>query len=125
MTNTLNLIEEFNVNYDTYYDILLKKYYEYGYTDLKSIILSKSTERIANSAFMNCKSLTEIELPNSYVYIGKYAFYGCTSLSSIKLPSALEIINNSAFKLCEVLTTIVLPNTIKKIGVSAFNQCFH
>lgn len=96
MTNTLNLIEEFNVNYD----ILLKKYYEYGYTDLKSIILSKSTERIANSAFMNCKSLTEIELPNSYVYIGKYAFSGCMSLKNITLPNSISRLDNKTFSGC-------------------------
>jgi len=41
---------------------------------------------IANSAFLDCSSLTSIIIPDSVTSIGSYAFWRCTSLMAINIP---------------------------------------
>ena len=42
--------------------------------------------KIQSSAFVNCKSITEVYIPNSIVEIGYGAFSGCSALEKMTLP---------------------------------------
>ena len=45
---------------------------------------------IADSAFKDCTSLTNIEIPEGVKSIGGDAFAGCTSLTNIKIPKGVK-----------------------------------
>ena len=57
------------------------KYAFYGYdkmSDIERIVLPSGLTRIEDSAFMNCKRLREVIIPNSVEYLS--GFYGCSSI---------------------------------------------
>lgn len=75
-------------------------------TQIESIIIPDSVTRIYNSAFKNCKKLTEAVLPKRLNAIKYDTFYGCTSLSSIFIPDSVESIGLSAFYGCTSLESV-------------------
>lgn len=56
----------------------------YG-TSFNKIIIGSDAERIGNSIFRGCNSLTSVTIPNSIKDIGDYVFYGCSALKAIYL----------------------------------------
>ena len=82
-----------------------------------------SVTSIRNYAFLECTSLTSIEIPNSVTWIGFRAFSGCSSLTSIKIPNSVTYIENDAFSGCDSLTSVVIGNSVTSIGDSAFSDC--
>ena len=78
---------------------------------------------IGESAFYYCKSLTNIEIPNSVTSIGYMAFNFCSSLTSIEIPNSVTSIGNRAFSHCSSLTSIEIPNSVTSIGDYAFQAC--
>ena len=52
---------------------------------------------IGDCAFLVCKSLTSINIPNSVTNIGDYAFYRCSSLTKIIIPSSVVNMNGNPF----------------------------
>ncbi len=58
--------------------------------------LHAGTKLIADSAFLDCTSLTGITLPDGVVAIGHSAFNECERLASITLPQSLKTISNYA-----------------------------
>lgn len=63
---------------------------------------------IDHHAFVDCKNLNQVEIPNSIIDIGYNAFYGCIGLTSISIPSSVETISSSAFLGCTNLEYITL-----------------
>ena len=78
---------------------------------------------IEKSAFYECSSLTNIEIPEGVTEIEWYTFEGCTSLISIKLPKSITEIGNSAFLGCSSLTDIEIPEGVLGIRDSTFYGC--
>ena len=72
-------------------------------------------------AFVDCKFLAGITLPESVTSIGNNAFVS-SGVVSINLPDGLESIGEAAFSRCHALQTIVIPGSIKTIGDSAFSN---
>ena len=70
---------------------------------------------IGERAFLECVSLTSINIPSSVKSIGESAFYECYSLTSINIPSSVTSIGEAAFYQCSNLTTITLPKHIKNV----------
>lgn len=58
------------------------------------------------SAFANCESLINVQLPEELTEICNNAFANCKSLVSVKLPEELTEIGNNAFYNCRSLNTI-------------------
>lgn len=78
---------------------------------------------IDNSAFLWCRDLTSVIIPNSVKKIGDSSFYRCLSLSSVKIENGLDSIGKSAFEGCSSLTYMCIPNSVTVIGDKAFASC--
>ncbi|MCQ2200085.1 MAG: leucine-rich repeat domain-containing protein [Paludibacteraceae bacterium] len=78
---------------------------------------------IGASAFVNCTSLTSINIPNSVTSIGEAAFSGCAAITSIEIPESVTTIGMTAFMNCTSLTSINIPNSVTTIGANAFSGC--
>lgn len=115
------------------------------------VVIPAGTQQIAPGAFVDCKGMTEVIIPNSVVLvgecafynmteltkvtfggdaivnltIGKFAFRGCTSLGEISFEkdSRVSTIGDGAFQGCSFLGKITIPATVASIGASAFRDC--
>ena len=86
-------------------------------------VISKRTKTIANKAFLDCKELISIEIPNSVTKIGYSAFEGCTNLTSIVIPESVTEISECTFRNCTALQHVEIPNSVVSIGYAAFEGC--
>ena len=96
---------------------------EYGYSELRKVVLPSTLTSIGESAFYGCQELEEINLPDGIVTIAKAAFQSCVSLKNIQLPGGLLAISDNAFYNCSSLGAIELPANLINIGKSAFSGC--
>ncbi len=78
---------------------------------------------IGSYAFVNCKGLTSITIPDSVTSIGEGAFADCDGLTSITIPDSVTSIGENAFMYCECLTSITIPDSVTSIGRGAFSGC--
>lgn len=80
---------------------------------------------LANYAFFECESLTEVKLPESIASIGTRAFSGCLYLSRINFPDAIARIGENAFFGCRSLVEIAFGegSALCAVGVNAFYYC--
>jgi hypothetical protein len=74
------------------------------------------------SAFMGCKHLTHITMPETITRIEGAAFEGCSSLVSINLPEGLNYLGYRAFFGCVSLSNLTLPSTIEDIDYGALDS---
>ena len=92
-------------------------------------------KEIDSHAFLNCKKLASITLPNSVTYLGENnptsiegsgVFEGCESLTSFKFPSSYASNNlpSFTFKNCKNLATINWNGyNPKRLNKNAFGNC--
>ena len=90
---------------------------------LASVTIPNSVTSIKWWAFRNCSSLVSITIPNSVTSIGNSAFQSCSSLTSIVIPNSVTSIESGTFSGCSSLTSINIPNGVTTIGSSAFHGC--
>ena len=64
---------------------------------IPSEIDGKKVTRIGEQAFLDCSSLTSINIPESVKNIYHSAFRDCTSLASINLPDGVKIGKNTFY----------------------------
>ncbi len=91
--------------------------------NLTSITIPEGITLIDDCAFRGCSKLTSITIPPTVTEIGYYAFYGCSALRSITIPDGVTYIGDMAFYWCGTLTSITLPDSITAITSSAFAGC--
>ena len=94
-----------------------------GCRGMTELTLPNSVTSIGGNAFEGCNGLTELILPNSVTSIGDSAFEGCSGLTELILPSSVTSIGDYAFYGCSGLTELTLPNGVRSIGDSAFSGC--
>lgn len=71
--------------------------------------------------FMNWKSVTELNIPESIRTIGDYCFYGCEKLESVSFPAELSTVSQYAF--CGTgLRNVTLPASVSYVGYMAFGR---
>ena len=83
---------------------------------IKSYVIPSSVTSIGNSAFLDCRSLSEIVIPSSVTSIGDRAFSSCDSLSEIVIPSSVTSIGDRAFYKCK------FPDNLKQELISRFGD---
>ena len=86
-------------------------------------IIPDGIKLICGGAFLECKKLTSVDIPNSVTGIARIAFWNCSGLSSINIPNSVTSISTQAFQGCTSLTSLIIPNSVKYIGSSAFSNC--
>ncbi len=74
--------------------------------EIKSIKLNDGIKTIPIGTFVNCKSLTELTIPDSVVSIGTIILSG-SGVKTIKIPASVQKIDDSAFLNVEDQITIV------------------
>ncbi len=78
---------------------------------------------IADSAFISCRGLTSITIPNSVTSIEIRAFKSCTGLTTVTIPSSMTKIGYGAFQNCTGLISVTIPTSVAIIGSAAFATC--
>ena len=78
---------------------------------------------IGEKAFLNCKNLHTVSLPNSIITIGGEAFKACEGIVSLSLPNSIKSIGFGAFSDCTCLKSIELPNKLARISDYLFWNC--
>ena len=86
-------------------------------------IVPEGVTAIGYQAFIECSSLTSVDIPSSVTTIGFGAFGGCSFLTSVDIPSSVKTISDSAFHSCSSLTSVTIPSSVTKIGDYAFAFC--
>ena len=94
-----------------------------GALTIPAAIEGKAVTSIGGRAFWNCKSLTNITIPDSVTSIGDHAFRECSGLTSITIPDGVTSIGAMAFHNCASLTSISIPDSVTSIGGGAFGYC--
>ena len=61
---------------------------------------------IGDRAFMNCKTVQSVVVPEGVREIGWFAFSGCISLGGVSLPASVEAICYGAFENCPSALTV-------------------
>ena len=90
---------------------------------LETVTGGDNVVTIADSAFYNCTSLKEFDLPASLMTIADNAFYNCTSLKQLILPEGLMTIGSNAFVNCSSVSEIYVPSTITYMTKGMFKGC--
>lgn len=90
---------------------------------IKSIYIPNGITNIRHKAFEWCDSLESIYIPESVTSIGIEAFYNCGALASIEIPNSVTSIGDKAFMGCESLTSIEIPNNVTSIRDGTFWGC--
>jgi len=76
--------------------------------------------QIGSNAFIYCRSLTGVEIPDGVTCIGYSAFMHCVGLTSVGLPDSVTHIRDRAFNGCTKLANVVIPDSVTSIGNAAF-----
>jgi len=78
---------------------------------------------IWESAFRDCRNITNVYLHENIEYIGSQAFMGCTSLKDLTISEGVKRISGSAFRECSSLTSLTVPDSVEFIDEWAFSDC--
>ena len=78
---------------------------------------------IGNEAFMGCRKLKGIVIPESVTEIGEGAFLHCDSLTLYNIPSCVTELKTGTFARCKKLTAASVPANVKHIGKMCFYGC--
>lgn len=90
---------------------------------LETISIPESVTSIGYTAFGWCESLKTISIPESVTSIGEGAFHRCSSLEKINIPKGVTCISNGTFAGCTSLKSINIPDGVTIIDWYAFDNC--
>ena len=121
-----NIIIPESVMFDntTYYSVSGIDYYAFmGCRELESVTIPESVTKLGYGSFAGCIGLNTIVLPSGVENIPDALFYGCIRLDNVIIPDGVDTIGHSAFYECAGLTEIVIPASVELIDEYAFYGC--
>lgn len=112
-----------------------KKYYSKGNCILtredntvvlgcKNSIIPPEARAIGQRAFMDCKSLKEIEIPSNIEEIGDMAFCECENIRHIYFADGIKKLGDYVFEYCWSLDGIAIPESLTEITLDSFSSSF-
>ena len=78
-----------------------------------------NSDKIGDTTFYNCASITSVEIPNSVTTIGEMAFEDCANLTTVTIPDGVTTIESKAFRACTKLKKIKIPNSDSRNNCNA------
>ena len=96
--------------------------YAYAYS-VRRMEIGANVE-IYDQAFINCRSLASVTIPDGVTSIGTNTFNSCYALASVTIPDGVTSIGTSAFGSCYALASVTIPDGVTSIGNSAFQNCY-
>lgn len=90
---------------------------------LKEINIPGSVETIGRYAFANCEQAVKLTLPNSVKTIEAFAFSRLYSLPELKIPNSVRFIGMYAFQHMKSITTVTLPDSLTEVSRDMFSEC--
>lgn len=90
---------------------------------LEKLIIPEGITSIGNHSLQWCNKLQSVTLPDSVNFIGEYAFYGCRYLTAVDIPDGVTVISGFAFEMCSRIESVTLPASVTSIGRYAFSGC--
>ncbi|MBQ6454453.1 MAG: leucine-rich repeat domain-containing protein, partial [Coriobacteriales bacterium] len=100
----------------------LAPWYEYA-DKVSSVQLAKDQENIGNLAFANCVNLQHVAVPDGCQVksVGMSAFVNCNSLTGIDIPASVTTVSTNAFRNCSSLENVAfLGGSVDYIAFDAF-----
>ena len=91
---------------------------------LVHVVISEGIKTIGDFAFVNCKNLETVKLPNSLEDIGDQTFIQCSNLTKINIPPKVTKLGFSGYMFQECgFTSFTVPETMKSIPSCTFRIC--
>lgn len=87
---------------------------------LTSIVVPEGVSRFGHYAFVECRALESISLPDSLTWWEDGVFTGCSSLKEIVIPAGVSNIPMRAFSNCHALSSITIPENIISIDTGFY-----
>lgn len=84
---------------------------------------SYKVNTIGEGAFYYCSDIQSISIPRSVEKIEDYAFAGCEGIKAISIPEAVSSLGEESFSGCRNLTSIILPRKIGRLPSYCFQNC--
>lgn len=97
----------------------VSRYSAYNYAKVNSVKIPEGVKYIGVRAFLGCKRLNSVTLPDTLISIGMGAFQE-SGLSSIIIPDGITSIPDYTFCGCSSLLDVKMPDSITNIGKYAF-----
>jgi hypothetical protein len=82
-------------------------------------VIPRSVTSIARFAFIGCRNLRTVSIPDTVTAIGQGAFQA-TGLTTVVLPDSVTEVPDSGFSACDQLVSLVLPLSITRVSLWAF-----
>ena len=96
-----------------------------AFIDCKCLVSVKLPDRLTAidaNAFKGCDNLIEITIPKNVQSIKPYAFFGCKNLRTVSFDGTIcKSIEYGAFMDCPDISTFTIPASVQKIGINAFS----
>ena len=115
-SNTVSIIYQKGNNLTYFGDVIIPTKVIFGGKEF-------TVTAIGDNAFVGCKNMTSITIPNTVEIIGHNAFDACSGLTSIVIPPSVTTIGYQAFQGCTGLTKVTIGAGVKTIGNRAFFNC--
>lgn len=90
---------------------------------IRRLTIPDTVTVIGDSAFAECRQLSEITLPASLTELGSYAFHDCVALEAVTLPASLETVGYNLFEGCTRLHTLTIPGGLTAMGTCLLVEC--
>lgn len=79
-----------------------------GHLEIPAQINGQLVTSIGKFAFRDCKTLTNITIPESIKRIDSCAFFGCSGLTNINIPASVNWIEDHIFEECHILKCVTI-----------------